>query len=106
MKHLNRTFRRSLLAFALVSAAVSPAAFAEEQIAQSSALPRVEQTTATFLNALAQGGGTLASLQAQCAARAPLFSPQAERAALLAVLAEAGLTAEQIALLRSKGVIQ
>jgi putative glycosyltransferase (TIGR04348 family) len=37
---------------------------------------------------LAQGGGTLASLQAQCAARAPLFSPQAERAALLAVLAE------------------
>ena len=37
---------------------------------------------------LAQGGGALASLQAQCAARAPLFSPQAERAALLAVLAE------------------
>ena len=39
---------------------------------------------------LAQGGGTLASLQAQCAARAPLFSPQAERAALLAVLADCG----------------
>lgn len=37
---------------------------------------------------LAQGSGTLALLQAQCAARAPLFSPQAERAALLAVLAE------------------
>ncbi|MDP2220918.1 MAG: selenoneine biosynthesis selenosugar synthase SenB [Hydrogenophaga sp.] len=36
----------------------------------------------------AQGSGTLAALQAQCAARAPLFAPAAERAALLGVLAE------------------
>ena len=37
---------------------------------------------------LTQRSGTLVALQAQCASRAPLFSPQAERAALLAVLAE------------------
>jgi glycosyltransferase involved in cell wall biosynthesis len=37
---------------------------------------------------LAHGARTLTALQAQCAARAPLFAPQAEQAALLAVLAE------------------
>ena len=77
MKHLNRTFRRSLLAFALVSAAVSPAAFADEQITESSALPRVEQTTATFLNALAQGGGTPLEQLSPKDARAVLSGAQA-----------------------------
>jgi len=37
---------------------------------------------------LAQGASTLTALQAQCAARAPLFSAHAEQTALLAVLAE------------------
>lgn len=32
------------------------------------------------------GGGVLARLQAQCTARAPLFEPAAERAALLQAL--------------------
>jgi putative glycosyltransferase (TIGR04348 family) len=36
---------------------------------------------------IAQGGGRLAALQAQCLARAPLFEPAAERAALLRALA-------------------
>ncbi len=36
---------------------------------------------------IATGGGALAALQAQCAARAPLFEPAAERAALLKALA-------------------
>ena len=35
---------------------------------------------------IAQGAGKLAALQAQCSARAPLFEPRAEQAALLAVL--------------------
>ena len=34
------------------------------------------------------GSGKLAVLQAQCEARAPLFEPAAEKAALLAVLNE------------------
>ncbi|UCU95617.1 selenoneine biosynthesis selenosugar synthase SenB [Hydrogenophaga taeniospiralis] len=37
---------------------------------------------------IAQGSGKLAVLQAQCDARAPLFEPAAEKAALLAVLNE------------------
>jgi len=37
---------------------------------------------------IAQGSGKLAVLQAQCEARAPLFEPAAEKAALLAVLNE------------------
>ena len=37
---------------------------------------------------IAQGSGKLAALQAQCEARAPLFEPAAEKAALLAVLNE------------------
>jgi putative glycosyltransferase (TIGR04348 family) len=37
---------------------------------------------------LVQGGGRLTQLQAQCEARAPLFDPRAEQAALLAVLQE------------------
>lgn len=37
---------------------------------------------------IAQGRGKLAALQAQCEARAPLFEPAAEKAALLAVLNE------------------
>lgn len=37
---------------------------------------------------IATGGGRLAALQAQCSARAPLFEPAAEQAALLRVLAE------------------
>jgi putative glycosyltransferase (TIGR04348 family) len=37
---------------------------------------------------IASGTGWLARLQAQCEARAPLFEPAAEKAALLAVLAE------------------
>ena len=37
---------------------------------------------------IAQGSGKLATLQAQCEARAPLFEPAAEKAALLAVLNE------------------
>lgn len=36
---------------------------------------------------IADGGGTLAALHAQCSARAPLFEPAAERAALLRALA-------------------
>lgn len=35
---------------------------------------------------IARGAGKLAALQAQCSARAPLFEPRAEQAALLAVL--------------------
>lgn len=38
--------------------------------------------------AIGSGGGLLARLQAQCEARAPLFEPAAERAALLALLQE------------------
>ncbi len=38
--------------------------------------------------AIGSGGGLLARLQAQCEARAPLFEPAAEQAALLALLQE------------------
>nr|MCU0763398.1 TIGR04348 family glycosyltransferase [Hydrogenophaga sp.] len=37
---------------------------------------------------LSSGAGQLAALQAQCRQRAPLFAPEAERRALLAVLNE------------------
>lgn len=94
MKHLNRTFRRSLLAFALVSAAVSPAAFAEEQIAQSNTLPRVEQTTATFLNALAQGGGTPLEQLSPKDARAVLTGAQAGATLPAADLSEKWITVQ------------
>ena len=42
----------------------------------------------TCRDGLGQTGGTVALLQAQCELRAPLFEPQAEKAALLALLRE------------------
>ncbi|MBU1439381.1 MAG: alpha/beta hydrolase [Gammaproteobacteria bacterium] len=86
MKLLHRTFRRRLLAFALVSAAASHTVYATEQITTNVELPRVEQTTATFLNALAQGGGT------------PLeqLSPEDARAVLTGAQAGAKLPAAEV----------
>ena len=78
MNHVNRTFRRSLMAFAFVAAAASPAVFAAELKTESTALPRVEQTTATFLNALAQGGGTPLEQLSPKDARAVLSGAQAD----------------------------
>jgi acetyl esterase len=77
MKLLHRTFRRRLLAFALVSAAASHTVYATEQITTNVELPRVEQTTATFLNALAQGGGTPLEQLSPKDARAVLTGAQA-----------------------------
>jgi acetyl esterase/lipase len=86
MKLLNRTFRRSMLAFTLVSAVASSSIFAAETVTSAAELPRVEQTTAAFLNALAQGGGT------------PLeqLSPKDARAVLSGVQAGAKLPAADV----------